>query len=794
MYHLWKHISWGYFLLLMRPHPHTKYLLILMLAAWYNGGQLMAQPIGNFPGKNNMVTNNQHTDTPGDSIIFVGNMVCKTPGKFILTKSIPAQPLQLPLVRQPFLTVHGNVQYDFLYRSLVDTPFSQKDFRQHTVQATLDISIRNQYPFRVVLSSRRSNSPYFDNINDINFQFNKNIFIDRLKSTISKNLPSIPGREQLNEWENKYKKKKLEIQGLENWISDPARLQQITEAKEAAARRAMANADSNSISTTSIPDPKAAAQGLLKKVGDSLSTLADSLIAKKLNGKDSIYRKALAKYEEKKEALNKARNELKEYESKITTLKQSVQQADGKLKQQLAQVTDPAQLKEFIQSNKVDASSLPKGWKMLGAINSIGIGRSWVDYSELTVKNISLTGINAEANPGKFYVAFAAGKVNYRFRDFVVKNNQQPKQSLYLVRAGIGKKEGNNIIFTWYDGKKSPFSSYGAPTPTGTLERVMGMSVQTRLQVDANHYLILESAKSSFNNKPTGNPVATPLIDKVWNFKTRSNEAYSIKMYTYWPQSKTKLNGYYRKMGENFQSFNLQPINVNQEAYQFGLQQSFLKRKLTVDAGVRKNDFTSPAIYPGISSKTVFKSLQLTVRVPKYPFVSVGYFPSSQLTVLDNNIIAENQYNTLSAVVSHAYHVKNTSMSSNLVYLKFYNNSADTGFIYYNAESYTANQFLFLGKLQLQTGLTITRQRNLNVSTLEQSLSFEAKRWLVLSAGLKYNRLNSEQTLWGGTAGLGIVVKHIGTIQASYDKSYLPGTSKNLLPVDMGRIGFYRTF
>jgi len=46
----------------------------------------------------------------------------------------------------------------------------------------------------------------------------------------------------------------------------------------------------------------------------------------------------------------------------------------------------------------------------LSAINNIGIGRTWVDYSELTVKNISLTGINAELNPSKFYVAFAAGK------------------------------------------------------------------------------------------------------------------------------------------------------------------------------------------------------------------------------------------------------------------------------------------------------------------------------------------------------------------------------------------------
>src|SRR5215470_3488615 len=33
----------------------------------------------------------------------------------------------------PFIVIHGNIQYDFLYRSFADTPFYQNDFRQHTI-------------------------------------------------------------------------------------------------------------------------------------------------------------------------------------------------------------------------------------------------------------------------------------------------------------------------------------------------------------------------------------------------------------------------------------------------------------------------------------------------------------------------------------------------------------------------------------------------------------------------------------------------------------------------------------
>ncbi|MDZ4792828.1 MAG: hypothetical protein SGI83_00985 [Bacteroidota bacterium] len=720
--------------------------------------------------------------------------------------------LNLPSV--PFLKVHGNIQYDFTYRSFVDTPFSQTGFAQHTIQTTLDFTIRDQYPVRMTLLHRNSNSPYFDDITDVNVQFNQGMFINQLKTDLNKKIPDIINKNKLPEIERLYQQKKWEVEALQGWISHPARLQEIIESKEkeAAARiiaSGQAMIDSQGIRIPSaipsvplVPGRQflqkkvfAAAEQRMKNLKDSLEAKADSLIAKKKNEKDSLLDNDLmARCQQKKQELDKAIKDLKNYEGKIKSVKKTMQDSINLLKQQLSQIKDPAQLKIFIQQHKLNAKDLPKGWQTLAAINTIGIGRTWVDYSDLTVKNISLTGINAELSPSKFYFAFAAGRVNYRFRDFVVKNSDRPKQTLYLLRAGIGRKEGNNLIVTWYDGKKNMLNSFRNSSVSSNLERVIGMSVQTRLQLDANNYIILESAKSSFHNTGTINQPTEGLAKKVWNFKDRSNEAYSVKLYSNWPQTSTRVTGYYRKMGEHFQSFNLQPINVIQEAYQFKVQQQLWKRRLQIEAGIRKNDFNSPFISPGFASKTVFKTLQATLRIPKYPFVSVGYYPSSQLTLLDNNVIVENQYNTLSTVISHAYRIKNISMSSSVVLLKFYNSGADTGFIYYNATSVTVNQFIFLKGLQLQSGLTFTSQRDLKVTTLEQSANYQLREWLTVNGGLKYNRVNSQETLWGAIAGLGVMIKKIGTVQASYEKSYLPGTARNLLPVDMGRVTYCRVF
>lgn len=715
--------------------------------------------------------------------------------------------------KKALITIHGNIQYDFTYRSLVDTPFSQRNLSQHTVQTTFDVMFRDKYPVKITMLSRQSNSPYFEDLADVSVQFGQKEFLQKIRENLMAQVPLTLGKAKLEEAERLYEQKRREAELLREWLTHPGRLQELVESREKEAVTKLRSAaveitDSLlhlPVSVNEIPrDPKAvlkervvsSAEGWFVKLRDSARKRSDTIRAAMEKGVDSLSQNdLLGRYRKKKEELDRLIKETTQYGEKIKSVKKDLQDSLALLKQKLARIKDPAELKKFIKENKLSSKDLPKGWQALSSINAIGLGRTWVDYSELTVQHISLTGINTELNPGKLYLAFAAGKVNYRFRDFVLKNNDNPKQQLWLIRAGMGKKDGNGLIFTWYDGKRNLLNNYsGAPATTSILERVMGLSIQGRYQVNDNNYIILESAKSSFHNTDTAGRSADELMKKIWHFKDRTNEAWSIKLYSYWPGSNTRINGYYRKMGEHFQSFNLQPANVNQESYHFKVQQLVWKKRIQIDASIRKNDFSNPLINPGISSKTVFKSFQASLRVPKYPFVSLGYFPSSQLTVLDNNIIAENQYNTFSAVASYAYRLKGISMSSNAVYMQFFNNSTDTGFIYYNASSITLNHYLFFKGVQIHAGYTLTKQRNLNVRTLDAACDFQPNAWLTIRGGVKVNHLDKGKTFWGGAGGVGIALNRFGTIQVNYDKTYLPGLSRNLLPVDMGRVTYYRIF
>jgi hypothetical protein len=213
-----------------------------------------------------------------------------------------------------------------------------------------------------------------------------------------------------------------------------------------------------------------------------------------------------------------------------------------------------------------------------------------------------------------------------------------------------------------------------------------------------------------------------------------------------------------------------------------------------VDAAIRKNDFNSPIAAPSFSTQTIFKSIQVSVRVPKYPFVSVGYYPSSQLSLSNNNVLIENQYNTLNVVMSYSYLFKKLSMNTNAMYTQFYNSGSDTGFIYFNATNYTVNHSIFLSKLTLQTSIALTEQRDINLFSAEQMMSYQLKKVITIGGAIKWNTLNKTETLIGGTANIAIQVKKIGTIQFNYDKTYLPSYNRTLLPVDMGRMTFFREF
>ncbi len=709
--------------------------------------------------------------------------------------------------KMPNLIIHGNVLYNFNYRSYLDTPFLQNDLMQHSVQTRVNVMLKQKYPFTIFVNTRQSNSPYFVNATDINVQYNRSMMLNSYKDKLRQEVDEIlrmpilslspesiysvetqttlkhKARKRLGKnadsllntkdglqkkWDElyaDYKKQKDSLNGLQNWVKSSSRIQDLIEAKESDLRNEI------------IARQKANNQ---KDINDSSKIVTADSTRIKAESKTAVLTK---KTEDKKKQIEEINSRVGKAEKKLIAFQKSAKDSLQNLKKQISVINNGQSLQDYLHENKKEDGKLTGIERLLLSVKQIGIGRNWIDYSELTVKNISLNGVNIELNPQRIYVAAAAGKINYRFRDFVLNNNNfSNTQSLGLIRLGYGIKEKNNLILTYYGGQKAVLNQVSSKD-SNAIQRITGFSIEGKIDIDKNNYLIAEYAKSE-NIANTG---------KMFDLKEHSNEAWMIKLFSEFPKTNTKATGYYRRMGENFQSFTLLPSNAKQDAWMLKLNQGFDKKRIVLETSIRKNDFVSPLAITNYSSNTTFKSVQVTIKYPKYPFVMLGYYPTSQLST-SNNALYESQYNTFNGIANYSYAVKKVSMNSNLAYTRFYNNSSDTGFLYFNATTLTVQQTAYLGAFTLQGIVTNTKQTFLHLLTIEPVISYQYKNILTVSAGLKYSRVNHQQTLWGSTAAMGILIKKIGSIQLQYDKTYLPTYNRNLIPVDLGRATFIREF
>jgi len=71
---------------------------------------------------------------------------------------------------------------------MLDTPYIEQNIYQNFIQTYLDITLKDQYPFRVYLTNRFSNSNYFRDCWEVNFQFNHADFKQKIKENLKNQL------------------------------------------------------------------------------------------------------------------------------------------------------------------------------------------------------------------------------------------------------------------------------------------------------------------------------------------------------------------------------------------------------------------------------------------------------------------------------------------------------------------------------------------------------------------------------------------------------------------------------
>ena len=711
--------------------------------------------------------------------------------RFRIMTSKPIATTPATIAKTKLITIHGNISYDYFYRSKIDTPINMENLQQHTERIWLEVLVKEKYPFKVGFTARQSNSPLFMDRVTANLNFDKYSYNKNIKQELLNRLPAIKWQQpDLKIIDAALHERLKRYETLRNWINGPEALQRMIEEKE----RLFYESEKNKMNLLSKPN---IAMPVFKSIklsnGKFLKVKTDSLIGN-ANEMPSLKIDTGFSYnfESKKKELDSLEKSISGLRRQSDSIKNRITQSISKVKQSIYKANGTRELDKIAIENGITEPKKEKLQNFLSNVKSFGIGRSIIDYTELTAQNVLLSGVNIEYNPS-WYGAMAVGKIDYGFYNFFGNGIKQKNQYLLLGRIGWGDMEKRTVILTVFNGRKNNYAGFLAADSNNNTARLFGYSVETIIRKNENIFLSVEFAKSTKNKKTSAEPAVTK-ADNLFKYNDNTNTGLNIKGQTVIPETDTRLSGFFRKTGQQFQSFSLFTYNTNQQAWQVRADQSFLKRKVNLTAMLRQNDFTNPLTDKTFKTTTVFKTLQLNIKLPYWPVINAGYYPGSQFYIVDNNTIRENVYYVLNGSVLYAYRLKDIAMNSSLVYNHYFNQATDSGFVLYKGTCYMLSQVLHLKKLQVEGSYSYNGQPGLNYYTLDANGDYSLAKFFRIGAGVKYNHVKSGKDYWGESIRISADFKKLGALQLHYEKSYLPTIQQTLYPVEIGRVSWYKFF
>ena len=653
----------------------------------------------------------------------------------------------------------GYVHYDFSYRSNIDTPFAERNITQHTINGRFDFVAGNILPLTLNYFIRQSNSGLFRDLAEAQVQFDAAGFRQQLISRSQNRLSVLKPSAHDVHTEKLYRNKLNEWGHARDWLSSPFTIQKLQEYNEIIKVPAISR-DMN------LPD------SVNNKKTDSLQRVAKQYI-ERYDSVKKQYKLLTSQTDSLKKEIDSVRSRNQEYK----------QLAAGKFNDWSSYKKWKNKAKEY----QPEDSAVSNKYEWLMGIRNFSIGKTPVNYSELTVKNISITGINVEYNSW-YYAAFAAGVVDYRFRDFAVNRFNRTPQHLVLARLGIGRVEHNYFIVTAYRGQKQLYVIDSNSSRAAAIS-VTGFSAETRWQVNKGTYITAEVAESLSPDYR-----ATPAVEKGrFSLTGKTNKALSFKLYSLLPATSSVIEGMYKYTGANFQSFSSFQNNAAIQTWYLKWEQNFFQRKLRVTAALRSNEFTNPYIVQSYKSNTIFKSINAVFRTRKWPTVTLGYVPMSQLTAIGDQVI-ENRFQTLTASVNHFYPIGRLQAATAVMYNRFYNTGSDSGFIYYNAVNYYVTQHFAFAGVGVFVSLSHSRGNQYELNVMEENIRFRLTKRLTVDAGAKVNNLNNTETKLGTYGNASFIVTKKDIVNINYERGFLPGSNQHLLRSDMGSVQYSRMF
>ena len=689
-----------------------------------------------------------HIDSSVQLIYRAGNLPGKSKNESIIpqTAKLSDSPTRIKSLLQ---WRGGYINYQWNYRSNVDTPFQEQNISQHYLNVNADITIAGWLPIRMTLFHRSSNSAVFSDFTDFRVEYDAYT----MQQWQANRVASIRN-EMLSKLQNPLPElqanlKKDQVFGLNRLLNQSELRTKYLNAKELVLN----------------PD-----------LASELSGTRDSLL---------VWSRAYVEVYERLDSLKTFINH--EYDSLVQRInegKATIALIRSSLEKGADSEEGIRRLKNYMKEQGYGDADIRKVDNPLAGIRLLAIGRTVPQYSPLTVSNVNVRGLQIEYAKNGKYAATTAGLIDFRVRDFIYAGTKRTPQFMAVSKVGIGVPEGKHVFVTVFGGKKQLFPSI----TRNTAFPLIGASLELQYVIARYHRFTAEVAQSKI-----GTALVYPDSSIKKNGIDKNSRAYRIQWRTYLPRMKTVLNAMYIHQGVNFQSFTNIRSNAEVERWNVSLEQKLFRNLISLVGSLQKNDFSNPYILQRYDANNIYATAGITMRKMKWPTLHFSYAPGSQMSVIDS-VIYENRFQALNMNASYPFKIGTARSNTVLAFSKFYNNNQDTGFLYYNASNVFFTQDLSFRVLRLNWGFSYMDNGSMHYTVMEAGAQFPVWKRSVVFGGVKINKLGLEKPKLGFYLNTRVAVASVGELNVWMEQNYLPGIEQTLVRNAFFNIGFTRYF
>jgi hypothetical protein len=476
--------------------------------------------------------------------------------------------------------------------------------------------------------------------------------------------------------------------------------------------------------------------------------------------------RARAKYDSLRTKVVAAQAKIEQGKAKLAEAESSLKKLSSKLDQARSIAASPDLAKNGEAAAKKLAMS--KMGRFLSNFTTLEIGKCRPNYTELTLKGISVSGVNIEFNPAWFYVAFSTGKVK---RSIVTSLNAEPtyRQDLVFGKLGFGRKKGTHFYFTYMEVKDKAGSQ-----PDGIGINAAGLDT-LGVKPQANFILGTDFRLALFKKKFTVDAEAgiamftrdtrSPELDmensdvpawlrKLVQPKMSSSADYAYDVKSTLTLKTTTVSLGVRRVGAGYITLGNPNLINDRFSLEGKIDQSIAKSQVTLSAWYRQSHDNLINWKTGCT-KTVNLGIIAGFHFRKLPYLQLSYTPYFQKTAEENNKL-ENNVEVISATTGYNYKIG--KMRANTMFSFFYQGTStilDSLTMKSENQTYSFNQDLaFKIPLSLGAGVSFSRfeygtsTQNTFQFTVSGTYGAFKNKWQN-SLGVKYANQDYEQNKLG---------------------------------------------